>query len=51
MAIPVDESKKEQSIEEPFRILECRIDLFTCLSIGSLYGISLPERVREIRQH
>lgn len=49
-AIQDDERKKERSIEEAFRILERRIDLFMCLPIDSLDRMSLRERVREIGQ-
>ena len=45
-----DERKKERSIEEAFRILERRIDLFMCLPIGSLDRMSLRDRVHAIGQ-
>lgn len=49
-AIQGDVRNKERAVEEAFRILERRIDLFMCLPIGSLDRLSLRERVREIGQ-
>ncbi len=49
-AIQGDARNKERAVEEAFRILERRIDLFMCLPIGSLDRLSLRERVREIGQ-
>ena len=49
-AVQGDARKKERAVEEAFRILERRVDLFMCLPIGSLDRMSLRERVREIGQ-
>ena len=40
----------EPAVEETFRILERRIDLFMCWPIASLDRTSLRERVGEIGQ-
>jgi arsenate reductase len=42
------QEQKMRAVQEAFRILERRIDLFTCLPISSLDRMSLRERVQEI---
>jgi arsenate reductase len=47
-AVAGTQEQKMRAVQEAFRILERRIDLFTCLPISSLDRMSLRERVQEI---
>lgn len=47
-AVEGTDEQKMRAVQEAFRILERRIDLFMCLPISSLDRMSLRERVRQI---